>query len=699
MTRKWLVVVLTALSAGFLFAQDDTNADADPGPGRGVARISVINGEVSVRRGDSGEVVAAAMNAPLMAQDALLTSSSSRTEIQLDSTNVLRVGANSEVRMSGLDYKKYQIQVATGIVTFTVLRTSDAQVELDTPSVGIKPLKPGAYRITVHEDGSSEISVRAGQAEIYNQQGSQRLEQGQSMQVKGNPADPEFQVVQAPQLDAWDRWNADRDQALTKARSREYVSPDINGAEDLDQYGKWVNDPTYGNVWSPSAAPGWAPYQDGRWVWEDSYGWTWVSNDPWGWAPYHYGRWFNGPAGWCWYPGQLYGRHYWSPALVGFFGWGGGVGFGFGFANVGWVPLAPFESFHPWWGRGFGGGRYFNNTTIVNNVNVANVYRNARFANAVSGVSANEFGRRTGRFSAIGSEQIRTAGLVRGGLPVTPQRSSLQFSDRQVNANRFPQTRNDRFFAHNQPVTAQRVPFEQQQRSMQQTTLSRGNFSANTAVGSRPSGLSNSIGQPGTGTTTHGWSRFGEPIHGTNATRPVQLPRAEQNFNNSRGSLAPSAGASNAGNPSWRRFGTPSSGSLASPSRSYEPPSRGSDRPAAAAPRSFGGSTYTPPPRSNFEPQVSGGGRLSSGWNSNSGSVRISPPIVRERAPSYGGGSYHPAPSYSGGSRPSPSFNGGGSPKSSGGGGGRPSGGGGHSSSGGHSSGGHSSGGGGHHGR
>jgi hypothetical protein len=43
--------------------------------GRGVARISVLNGEVSVRRGDSGDVVAAAINGPLMANDSVITSS------------------------------------------------------------------------------------------------------------------------------------------------------------------------------------------------------------------------------------------------------------------------------------------------------------------------------------------------------------------------------------------------------------------------------------------------------------------------------------------------------------------------------------------------------------------------------------------------------------------------------------------------
>ena len=36
---------------------------------RGVARISLMNGDVSVRRGDSGEWVAGVVNAPLLTGD------------------------------------------------------------------------------------------------------------------------------------------------------------------------------------------------------------------------------------------------------------------------------------------------------------------------------------------------------------------------------------------------------------------------------------------------------------------------------------------------------------------------------------------------------------------------------------------------------------------------------------------------------
>ncbi len=347
-------------------------------PEHGVARISLVNGDVSVRRGDSGDLSEAALNGPLVVNDHLATGQSGRAEIQFDWGNMIRLGPDTEVRLGELEDRRYLIQVATGTTTFRVLRDSGADVEISTPTVSVRPAEPGSYRVTVFPDGRTEITVRAGQAEVFSPRGTETLAVGRTMEARGTPSDPEFMVNAAIPQDDWDRWNVDRDRGMERSSSYRYVSPDVAGGEDLDSYGRWTTDPQYGNVWIPNEDPGWAPYRDGRWVDEPYYGWTWVSDDPWGWAPYHYGNWYMSSFGWAWYPGPLYGRHYWRPAMVGFFGWGApgiGIGLGFGFGNVGWVPLAPFERFRPWYGRGFA------NTAIVNVSAVSTFSQCARLVN------------------------------------------------------------------------------------------------------------------------------------------------------------------------------------------------------------------------------------------------------------------------------------------------------------------------------
>ena len=327
---------------------------------RGVGRISLMNGQVSVQRGDSGEWVAGIVNAPLIAGDRIATGPNSRSEIQFDSSNLFRMGANAEVHLTQLEAGRMQMEFGKGIITYRVLRPTDATVEVDTPSVAVRPSRVGTYRIAVNDAGETEVTARAGSVDVYSPRGSQAVNAGQTLIARGDPSDPEYQIVAAEGPDEWDRWNDTRDHGLMQSASPQYVGPGVSGTEDLDGYGNWSDVDGYGYCWHPNVPVDSAPYEYGRWTWLDWYGWTWVSNDPWGWAPYHYGRWFyQANAGWLWYPGVRGMRHYWSPGMVAFFGFGGGgfgLGFGFGFGNVGWVPLAPYEVFHPWWGRGYYGG-------------------------------------------------------------------------------------------------------------------------------------------------------------------------------------------------------------------------------------------------------------------------------------------------------------------------------------------------------
>ena len=430
--------------------------DSGDAPDHGVARLSLQNGNVSVAHGDTGDMVAAQVNAPLVASDRVLTGEGSRAEIQFDALNMIRLAPMSEVRMGELQYRRYLVQVAQGTVTFRVLRPSnaqsEAQVEISTPNSSVHPLQPGTYRITVHGDGTSEITVREGEADVFSPTGSEPLRAGTTLMSRGSASDPEFRTTAAIGFDEWDRWNTERDRAFDRVNeSSRYVSPDISGAEDLSNHGRWVNDPSYGSVWVPNADPDWAPYRNGRWSYIDYYGWSWVSYDPWGWAPYHYGRWYQGGYGWSWYPGPVASRYYWRPALVGFFGWGSpgfGVSVGFGFGNVGWVPLAPYEPFRPWYGRNIYGG---NRVTVINNTNIVNVYRNARVNGGVTSLRAGDFGRvpvDNRSYVRAGDRDLTRGGMVNGPLGVGPTREGREFTGRDFNPRGLPSpSGNTRFYS------------------------------------------------------------------------------------------------------------------------------------------------------------------------------------------------------------------------------------------------------------
>jgi hypothetical protein len=575
MKRRILFTILTVVvAAGTVWAQDDEEQD------RGVARVSVLSGDVSVKRGDSGDWVAAVVNGPLVVGDSVFSATDSRAELQFDWANFARLGENTEVRMAELDYNRYLLQVSRGTLLFSVIRDSEARVEISLPSVSIRPQEKGLYRVDVFEDGTAKVTVRAGRLEIYTPHGSQYLASGRAMIVRGSLDDPEFRVVAADGRDGLDEWARNRDSELREARSYQYVSQSVYGAEDLDPYGDWEYVQPYGYVWSPRVAAGWAPYRQGRWAWMDWYGWSWVSYDPWGWAPYHYGRWFWNSSRWCWWPGDMHSRHYWRPALVGWIGFGHGdwsFGSGFGFGSIGWVPLAPHEPYHPWYGRRYyggyaGRGRDGDRITIVNNVNVTNIYRNARFDRGITGMNSRDFqDGHFGRMENVRRADVDRASLMRGALPMTPGRENLRFADRDVRSGTIPGERPERNFYSSRPVNrVERVSFDQQRTTIQQWSQRAagqnpdraGRGAQGAVVGNapgadnrpsrqneRPAGIVNA--ERGNAASTGGWRSVGEAPRGA-----AEAGRAGGQAESSTGRGA----TDSTDRGGWRGVGDPASG-------------------------------------------------------------------------------------------------------------------------------------------
>jgi hypothetical protein len=457
----------------------------------GVARASLIHGDVTMQRGDSGDWVNVSLNTPLTAGDKVATGAKSRAEIQLDYANVLRLADNANATVADLTRDRIQVQLGLGLADYSLLRNSDANIEIDTPNMALRPLRPGVYRIQVNSAAETQVIVREGEAEITTPQGSTRVQSGQLITVEGTN-NPEYQTVSAPGRDDWDRWNSDRDSLISRATSWRYTNQYYTGSQDLDDYGRWVYVPNYGQVWSPVVAPGWAPYSYGNWTWEPYYGWTWVSYEPWGWAPYHYGRWFLYGSSWCWWPGPVYASYYpvWAPAYVSFFGFGYGGGFnfgvGFGFGNIGWMPIGPGDYYHPWWGRGV---NYVNVTNIYNYYggrggyggyrggwgplyrgrngysNLRGIEHNPRLLNAVSHMPSRDFGRMpVRRAGGIDAATFRQAGMMTGRVPVVPGRSSLGTPARPAN-NRIAS--NQRFFSRGGSPAVRPASFNHQVGQMQ----------------------------------------------------------------------------------------------------------------------------------------------------------------------------------------------------------------------------------------
>ena len=377
-------------------------AFADP-PDR-VARLAQINGAVSFSPAGEEDWVLAQPNRPLITGDRVWSDTGSRAEIEIG-TAMARLGSTTSVALLNLDDRMAQIDLAQGTLNLRVRRLYPGQVyEIDTPNLAFSIQRAGDYRIDVDPAGNATIvRVRSGEGQAWGEGAAYTVGAGQQATFVGEGLhDYSFDALSAP--DAFDNWCFERNRRVDSAVAGRYVSPDIVGYSDLDDYGAWRSVEGYGNVWFPTAvAADWVPYRTGHWAWVDPWGWTWVDDAPWGFAPFHYGRWAYVSTRWCWVPGPIAVRPVYAPALVAFVG---GAGFSLALstgavAAIAWFPLGPGEVYRPAYAVS---QNYFTsvnvsntvvNTTVINNVynnNVTNIaYRNRELPGAVTAVPTSTF--------------------------------------------------------------------------------------------------------------------------------------------------------------------------------------------------------------------------------------------------------------------------------------------------------------------
>jgi hypothetical protein len=417
-TSRSAALLALLCAAAFLaplraLAQDQNGPPPNDDPPTRVARMSHVDGAVSFNPAGTDDWVGAVINRPMTTGDKLWSDNGARAELHIGSAS-LRIGSSTGFSFLNLDDSVAQIQLTEGSLRVRVKRLEQNETfEIDTPNLAFSVLRPGTYRVDVNENGDTTvISVIGGEGEVTGGGQAYSIHAEQTATFVGtDQLDADVEQIGGP--DDFDQWCAQRDVREDRSASARYVSPDVIGYEDLDDYGGWRPVPEYGTVWFPhTTVVGWAPYRYGHWVYIAPWGYTWVEDEPWGFAPFHYGRWVVVGGVWGWVPapapavGVVYVRPVYAPALV---AWVGGPHFGVAVGgNVGWFPLGPREVYVPSYpvSRAYVTNINVTNTrvetTVVNNyyttvvvnkqVNVTNVtYVNQRVSGAVTATSGSTF--------------------------------------------------------------------------------------------------------------------------------------------------------------------------------------------------------------------------------------------------------------------------------------------------------------------
>src|SRR5882762_2737071 len=326
--RKYLLNLTSLLSIALavaLFAPQRAAADDDDDPPSRVARLSYARGTVSFNPAGTDDWVSAVVNRPITTGDKLWTDNDARAELHIGSA-AIRLSSNTGFSFLNLDDRMAQIRITEGTIDVRVRRLeNDESFEIDTPNLAFSVLRPGNYKIDVNEAGDTTVVVvRDGQGEVTGGGSAYTIHSREAGTFAGiDQLDADIQRF-GNDDDDFDHWCRDRERREDHSQSSRYVSSDVIGYEDLDEYGGWRPVREYGTVWFPhTTIVGWAPYRYGHWVW--------IS--PWGWVPCPPRREID----------VEYVRPVYAPALV---AWVGGPHFSIGIGiggggggGVAWFPL------------------------------------------------------------------------------------------------------------------------------------------------------------------------------------------------------------------------------------------------------------------------------------------------------------------------------------------------------------------------
>lgn len=306
------------------------DARADDAPTHRAARLSFLQGDVTVDHLDNTAGDPAQINMPLAEGARLTTGEDGQAEVEFEDGSVVRLTPNSSLGLSVLTVDPAenfhtQMTVLHGLVYAELRASSKYFYVVDAGGELISPVANATVRINLDQPPAT-VSVFDGTVQVEHPRtpeadGFKKDVRAGEMLTGDASYSGQYSLSQSVEQDSWDEWNRGRDQAaadaaLNRTAARDgYAGDQGYGWSDLDANGSWYDVPGQGQVWQPAVAQDvdFDPYGYGSWVAYPGAGYVWASGYAWGWTPFHCGHWSYWTSfGWGWSPGAGCGRAGWG---------------------------------------------------------------------------------------------------------------------------------------------------------------------------------------------------------------------------------------------------------------------------------------------------------------------------------------------------------------------------------------------------
>jgi hypothetical protein len=271
-------LALGIFTASFALAQDNRVASA-------VSDMYVISAKAGGVNLVEGKVAVARKNAKsglLLKGDSVeigervLTGENGKAEILLNPGSFLRLDKNTSFQFISTDLENLKLVLTGGSAIFEVFANDEFPVTVRTPKAAFYLIDSGVYRINVLPDGTEQIEVWKGKAQIGDVDGT-IIKGGKTGTVRnGQLAVVKFDRDDKDPFDAWSKLRAKdlakMNASLQKRQLRDSLFNSYNqrGWNVYDSFGVWAFNSFYGSYCFVPFGYGWSSpygYGYGRGLW------------------------------------------------------------------------------------------------------------------------------------------------------------------------------------------------------------------------------------------------------------------------------------------------------------------------------------------------------------------------------------------------------------------------------------------------
>ena len=255
---SFLLSLLLILFSITVTARADDDEPDDYDVKARVVRISLIDGEVNLKRIGNQDWERTRLNYPLVEGDTLATGKDSRLEIQIDARNFVRLTSNTILRIVTLRDEGIAMSVVEGTAIVRLAKFDRDSRVLRNRRTENNPRRREdralPHRRAARRPCSSDCARRRPRANLFRHVRlyTPRQSSAQSWLISGDTAG-DWELRAAAALDGIDNWVNDRERYLAQRmrHNEKYYDEYVWGAEDLDAYGDWSYADEFGWIWRP----------------------------------------------------------------------------------------------------------------------------------------------------------------------------------------------------------------------------------------------------------------------------------------------------------------------------------------------------------------------------------------------------------------------------------------------------------------